>query len=248
MSAACGAGTEKQRGTRVRPGAPADGRPTTPSLRDCLWTPVWAHGGQPHTAVPARRPSTMAHLAENYGTLCRRRSSAQPAQMQLLAPRLLEAASSTSRQVSRQASQAAFIGSACNGLFPRPGGLSLADRRSVTRRMCRSSTKEVTCTSQRISKLYMAYEQIDEGLPGVLKKNMRKTWAPRAHEPTRGATKADAALCIRWASKTCDMQRRPLRCVPKGRTQKIGSPTLIPGQREIFSVSILTTLVGRSRN
>ena len=97
MSAACGAGTEKQRGTRVRPGAPADGRPTTPSLRDCLWTPVWAHGGQPHTAVPARRPSTMAHLAENYGTLCRRRSSAQPAQMQLLAPRLLEAASSTRR-------------------------------------------------------------------------------------------------------------------------------------------------------
>jgi len=169
MSAACGAGTEKQRGTRVRPGAPADGRPTTPSLRDCLWTPatnawpvtsVWAHGGASTAAV------NHTNLAENYGTLCRRRSSAQPAQMQLLAPRLLEAASSTSRQVSRQASQAAFIGSACNGLFPRPGGLSLADRRSVTRRMCRSSTKEVTCTSPRISKLYMAYEHINEGLPG----------------------------------------------------------------------------------
>ena len=122
MSAACGAGTEKQRGTRVRPGAPADGRPTTPSLRDCLWTPatnawpvtsVWAHGGASTAAV------NHTNLAENYGTLCRRRSSAQPAQMQLLAPRLLEAASSTSRQVSRQASQAAFIGSACNGLFPR---------------------------------------------------------------------------------------------------------------------------------
>ena len=60
MSAACGAGTEKQRGTRVRPGAPADGRPTTPSLRDCLWTPatnawpvtsVWAHGGASTAAV-----------------------------------------------------------------------------------------------------------------------------------------------------------------------------------------------------
>ena len=100
MSAACGAGTEKQRGTRVRPGAPADGRPTTPSLRDCLWTPatnawpvtsVWAHGGASTAAV------NHTNLAENYGTLCRRRSSAQPAQMQLLAPRLLEAASSTRR-------------------------------------------------------------------------------------------------------------------------------------------------------
>ena len=100
MSAAGGAGTEKQRGTRVRPGAPADGRPTTPSLRDCLWTPatnawpvtsVWAHGGASTAAV------NHTNLAENYGTLCRRRSSAQPAQMQLLAPRLLEAASSTRR-------------------------------------------------------------------------------------------------------------------------------------------------------
>ena len=61
----------------------------------------------------------------------------------------------------------------------------MADRRSVTRRMCRSSTKEVTCTSPRISKLYMAYEQINEGLPGALEKIMRKTWAPRAQERTQ---------------------------------------------------------------
>ena len=37
--------------------------------------------------------------------------------------------------------------------------------------MCRSSTKEVTCTSPRISKLYMAYEHINEGLPGHHYKN-----------------------------------------------------------------------------
>ena len=182
MSAACGAGTEKQRGTRVRPGAPADGRPTTPSLRDCLWTPatnawpvtsVWAHGGASTAAV------NHTNLAENYGTLCRRRSSAQPAQMQLLAPRLLEAASSTRRprgkyrgklrrrRLSALPAMVCSPGTSCvlhgsassapansppppHPLHLRPGlaaargrdrgvagGLSLADRRSVTRRMCR---------------------------------------------------------------------------------------------------------------
>ena len=132
-----------------------------------------------HMAVPARRPSTMAHLAENYGTLCRRRSSAQPAQMQLLAPRLLEATSSTRRprgkyrgklrrrRLSALPAMVCPPGTSCilHGLAssapanspppPHPlhlrpglaaargrdrgvaGGLSLADRRSVTRRMCR---------------------------------------------------------------------------------------------------------------
>ena len=76
MSAACGAGTEKQRGTRVRPGAPADGRPTTPSLRDCLWTPatnawpvtsVWAHGGASTAAV---NHTNLAYVARTFGDKC----------------------------------------------------------------------------------------------------------------------------------------------------------------------------------
>ena len=56
--------------------------------------------------------------------------------------------------------------------------LAMANRRLVTRRMRKSSTKEVTSTSPRISKLHMANEHINEGLPGALEKTMRKTWAP----------------------------------------------------------------------
>ena len=54
----------------------------------------------------------------------------------------------------------------------------MANRRLVTRRMRKSSTKEATSTSPRISKLHMANEHINEGLPGALEKIMRKTWAP----------------------------------------------------------------------
>ena len=61
----------------------------------------------------------------------------------------------------------------------------MANRRLVTRRMRKSSTKEVTSTSPRISKLHMANEHINEGLPGALEKTMRKTWAPRAQERTQ---------------------------------------------------------------